>query len=172
MKVRLALPFLLVLCSACGERSADRSGRNGSTTPPYVREESEPSRLGEAVVPVPVGELGPRFAACGGRGATRDPVGAEPVPVRAAPFDEAEVIDRLPSGATFFICARTYDQRWSAIVYDSGGTASERCAVSAPAVRRGHYSGPCAAGWVANARVRLVSGEPHQLPPEAVAGGN
>lgn len=171
-----AIVITLLALTACGQSVPAGNVSGGSTTPHYEREQSEPSRLGVAVVPVPVGELGPRFAACGGRGASRDPAGAEPAPVRAAPFEEAEVIDRLPAGASFFICARSHDQRWSGIVYDEDGAASERCGVSAPATRRGHYSGPCAAGWVASARVRLVSGEPHQLPPaaasEPAAAGN
>ena len=89
------------------------------------------------------------------RGATRDRGPAAPVPVRAAPYDQAGEIDRLDQGAEFFICARTQDQRWFGIVYDQGGRASERCGVDGPVAARRDYLGPCAAGWVPSARVRL-----------------
>lgn len=165
MKVAFLLTLSLAL-AGCGQPAPSGNGSAGSTTPRYEREGNGNSTLDQATVPVRVGELGPSFAACAGRGATRDPAGAEPVPVRAAPFEEAAEIDRLPRGASFFICARTHDQRWSGIVYDEGGTASERCGVAAPIAQRRNYAGPCAAGWVPTARVRLVSGVPHQLPDQ------
>jgi hypothetical protein len=111
---------------------------------------------------VRVGELGPGFAACNARGTTRDRIAAE-VPVIAAPFEQARQVDGLTSGAEFFICSRTHDQRWFGIVYDEGGRATERCGVSAPVRARRDYSGPCAAGWVASSAVRLISGMPYQL---------
>lgn len=157
--------FLAVLALAgCGER-ADQNAQ-GSTTPPYVRAEPEDPMLADAVTPVRIGELGPNFAACNARGAVRERVGGGDVPVRAAPFEQAHAIDSLGPGAEFFICSRTHDQRWFGIVYDEGGTATERCGVSAPVGSRRPYQGPCAAGWVPSARVRLVSGVPHQLPAE------
>jgi hypothetical protein len=162
MKARAALLFALLALAGCGRSTP---AENDAAPPPAPRASEGGSTLGEAVVPVRIGEQGPSFAACGGRGASRDSAGAEPVPVRAAPFEEAAEIDRLPAGATFFICQRTFDQRWSAIVYDEGGAARERCGVSAPTPQRRNYAGPCAAGWVPSARVRLVSGVPHQLPP-------
>jgi hypothetical protein len=152
----------LGLLCGCGERAPDPNAQ-GSTTPPYVRAETN-SPLAAAVTPVRIGELGPNFAACNARGAVRERVGGE-VPVRAAPFEQAEQIDRLGGAAQFFICSRSHDQRWFGIVYDEGGEASDRCGVSAPLPRRGTYSGPCAAGWVPSARIRAVSGVPHQLPP-------
>ncbi|HST35547.1 MAG TPA: hypothetical protein VLK25_02810 [Allosphingosinicella sp.] len=163
MKVSAALLSATLVLAACGQPVPGGNGNDGSTTPAYVPAENEATTLNQAMVPVPVGEQGPSFAACGGRGATRDAAGAEPVPVRAAPYDAAAEIDRLPAGATFFICARTFDQRWSGIVYDEGGEASARCGVAGPIAERRNYAGPCAAGWVPTARVRLVSGEPHQL---------
>jgi hypothetical protein len=157
----LLLPLLL---AGCGERTPNQGGVEGSTTPPYVREESDPSLLGQLETPVRVGELGPNFAACIARGAARDRGRQAPVPVRAAPYEQAGEIDRLAADAEFFICARTQDQRWFGIVYDAGGQASARCGVDGPIAARRDYHGPCAAGWVASARVRLVSGVPHQLP--------
>lgn len=162
MKAQRAL-LLVLLTIACGERLPEQNGQ-GSTTPPYVRPESESTRLENMVQAVRIGELGPSFAACNARGTTRDRVGGGPVPVRPAPFEQEEAIDNLASGSEFFICSRTYDQRWFGIVYDEGGRAADRCGVSAPVASRRTYQGPCAAGWVPSARVRLVPGGAHQFP--------
>src|SRR5688500_3640073 len=153
-----------LLATGCGEPAVVDETSDGSTTPPYVRAESDPSLLANMVQPVRIGEHGPSFAACNARGAARDRSGAGPAPVRAAPYEQGEQIAALAPGAEFFICSRTNDQRWFGIVYDEGGQASERCAVSAPAASRGDYSGPCAAGWVPSSGVRLISGVPHAVP--------
>jgi len=152
----------LLLAPACGERVPRDQPGGGSTTPPIARAEDDPSVLGDVVQPVRIGELGPSFDACAARGATRER--AVPVPVRAAPFDRGEAIDRLGRGAEFFICSRSHDQRWFGIVYDEGGRATERCGVDRPSAQRRPYQGPCAAGWVSSALVALISGELHQLP--------
>ncbi len=165
----LSLPLALLLIGCGGERAPVPEGQ-GSSTPPYVRAEADDPLQGGAVTPVRIGELGPNFAACNARGATRERAGADHVPVRAAPFDPAEEIDRLPEGAQFFICSRSHDQRWFGIVYDSGGIAAERCGVSAPIGRRTNYEGPCAAGWVPSNLVRLISGVPHQLSAGDTSG--
>ena len=157
----LALPLLL---AGCGGERVPATEERGSSTPPHVRAEADDPLQGDAVTPVRIGELGPNFAACNARGTTRERTGADHVPVRAAPFDPAEEIDRLPAGAQFFICSRSHDQRWFGIVYDSGGIAAERCGVSAPIGRRTNYEGPCAAGWVPSNLVRLISGVAHQMP--------
>lgn len=166
MKVRATLIALIVL-AGCGDRLGRNETGGGSNTPPYVRAEEGPSGLGNASVPVRVGELGPGFAACNARGATRDRPAGATVPVRAAPFEQTREIDRLPAESEFFICARTHDQRWFGIVYPRTGQSAEACGVAAPAARRGPYEGACASGWVSSAQVRLVSGVPHQLTPEA-----
>ena len=165
MSAQRVLAFLpLLLLAACGDPAVVNESGQGSTTPPYVRQDSDPSLLGNMVQPVRIGELGPSFAACNARGSTRNRTSVAPIPVRAAPFAEAGEIDRLAAGAQFFICSRTNDQRWFGIVYDEGGQAAERCGVSEPAATRGNYSGPCAAGWVPSSAVRLVSGVPQALP--------
>ena len=163
---RVAILAFLGL-AGCGEPAVVDESAEGSTTPPYVRAESDPSLLANMVQPVGIGELGPNLAACNARGATRDRSGAGAIPVRAAPFEQGEQIASLAPGSEFFICTRTNDQRWFGIVYDEGGQASERCGVSAPVPARRIYQGPCAAGWVSSASVRLVSGVPHQLPVSA-----
>lgn len=156
------LLFSLSTIAGCGENVPSDASVQGSTTPAYERADSGPL-FNDAATPVRVGELGPGFAACNARGATRDRVTGESVPVRAAPFESAEQIDSLPRGGQFFICSRTHDQRWFGIVYDEGGQAAERCGVAQPVASRRPYSGPCAAGWVASPTVRLISGVPHQL---------
>lgn len=164
MKARAALFLVPILLAGCGEPGGNKAPVEGSTTPPYVREAGDPSLLNQLEQPVRVGELGASFDACTARGATRDRGPADPVPVRAAPYDRAGEIDRLAAGAEFFICSRSQDQRWFGIVYDEGGRASARCGVDGPIAARRDYLGPCAAGWVPSARVRLISGVPHQLP--------
>jgi hypothetical protein len=170
MKAQPGAILAVLLLAGCGEQVAQNEDGQGSTTPPYVRQESN-ALLSDTVTPVRIGELGPSFAACNARGATRDRAGGGPVPVRAAPFEQAAEIDRLAPGAQFFICSRTHDQRWFGIVYDEGGQAAERCGVSATVPAGRSYPGPCAAGWVPSARIRQVSGVPHQLPPEPPPSG-
>ena len=160
---RASILLLLLAMAGCGQPAGNETAQ-GSTTPPYVRPESDPSLLANMVQPVRIGELGPSFAACNARGAIRERGGAEPVPVRAAPYEQTQAIASLAPGDEFFICSRTNDQRWFGIVYDEGGRASDRCGVAAPVEERRIYRGPCAAGWVSSAAVRFVSGVPHQLP--------
>ena len=93
-----------LLVAACGEPAVVNETGHGSTTPPYVRAESDPSLLANMVQPVRIGEPGASFAACNARGATRDRVGTGPVPVRAAPYEQSEQIAVLEPGSQFFIC--------------------------------------------------------------------
>ena len=169
MKAQLGIARVLFALAGCGERLGRNESGGGSTTPPLVRADEDPSLLGNAAVPIRVGELGPGFAACGGRGATRDRPGAPSVPVRAAPYEANRQIDSLSAGAEFFICARTHDQHWFGIVYPRAGQSVEACGVGGPVAQRDDYDGPCGSGWVSSALVRLISGVPHQLPPSATA---
>ncbi|HEY5712430.1 MAG TPA: hypothetical protein VIT38_11095 [Allosphingosinicella sp.] len=149
--------FLFAL-AGCGEPATINRTAEGSTTPPYVRPTSDPSLLGETVTPVVIGSGGPSFDACNAAGTIRRrAAGSAPVPVRAAPYEAAARIDALAGDAHFFICSRSQDEAWFGIVYDEGGQASARCGVSAPVPERRDYQGPCAAGWVSSALVRLAS---------------
>ena len=135
----------------------------GSTTPRYDRPAQDNSTLPQAVTAVRIGELGPNFAACNAQGEVRERAADGPIPVRAAPYEQAQQKGQLPPGSTFFICSRSLDQRWLGVVYDASGRANRSCGVSAPVAARSDYSGPCDSGWVASAQVRLVSGV--QAPP-------
>ena len=123
-------------------------------------------------VPVRVGEMGPNFDACAGAGTTRHVDPGKTLPVRAAPFDDAEETGAIPAGRRFFICTRSHNQKWLAVVFDESGTLAERCGVSTPSTTRRAYDGPCRSGWVASPFVRLVAGDaPNQAPAEAAKGG-
>jgi hypothetical protein len=135
----------------------------GSTTPRYDRPVESKSNLDQAVVPVRIGELGRNFAACNAQGEVRERATNGAMPVRAAPYEQAQQKAQLPPGSTFFICSRSLDQRWFGVVYDSAGQASRGCGVSSPVGQRRDYEGPCDSGWVASAQVRLISGV--QTPP-------
>jgi hypothetical protein len=156
MRRQLALLLPLLLCAGCYDQPY--SNGFGSTTPPLVRPEQDNSTLGDAVVAVRVGELGPGFAGCNAQGEVRERVADGPIPVRAAPFEQARQKGQLPTGSTFFICSRSLDQRWMGVIYDTAGRANRSCGVSAPVSSRSDYRGPCESGWVASAQVRLVSG--------------
>jgi hypothetical protein len=122
--------------------------------------------------PVRVGEMGQNFDACSGAGTTRKVEGGKTLPVRAAPFDDAAETGAIPAGKRFFICSRSHNQKWLAVVYDESGTLAERCGVSTPSTTRRVYEGPCRSGWVASPFVRLVAGEaPNQAAAEGPAGG-
>jgi len=167
MKARLTFLSLLIL-AGCGEPAANNRAADGSTTPPYVRQTSDPSLLGETVTPVVIGAAGRSFAGCAASGAVRSRAAdAAPVPVRAAPYEAAAQIDSLGQGAHFFICSRSQDEAWLGIVYDEGGQAAERCGVSGPVPERRDYHGPCAAGWVSSALVRFASNVPREAPVAA-----
>ena len=90
----------------------------------------------------------------------------EAVPVRAAPFEQARETARMAASAQFFICTRSHDQRWFAIVWHEGEGASRTCGVSQPVSARRDYGGPCESGWIPSALVRLESGILHREPAQ------
>ncbi|HYW15332.1 MAG TPA: hypothetical protein VE891_04155 [Allosphingosinicella sp.] len=108
--------------------------------------------------PVRIGELGANFRACGAAGTSRNLKAGEALAVRSAPFENAGETGKVDSGARFFICTRSHDQKWFGIVFDEGGTLAERCGVSEPVTRRRDYDGPCRSGWVQSAFIKVVAG--------------
>jgi len=148
--------------TACGEPVRDDHFANQAARedPPVAA--AAPVQQKRAVR---VGELGPNFAACGGAGTTRHLKAGESLPVRAAPFESAAEAGGIPSGARFYVCARSIDQKWLGVVYDDSGALDDSCGVSTPTTKRRDYDGPCRSGWVASAFVRLVAGV--QQPPVA-----
>jgi len=147
---------LVALLGGCQKPEPGES--RGSTTPRYERAEGDSSALEQASRPVRIGEAGPSFAACNARATTRNRSAEEgqTLAVRAAPYEAAHETDRLPAGATFFICSRSLDQKWFGVVYDTGGTVTDRCGVSRPVPARRDYPGPCRSGWVSSAFVKLI----------------
>ena len=134
MKVRAALLLIAFCCSP-----AAASRRRAAMAAPARRRRATSGRRAA------IRRSARRRCRCGsaswgraspparGRGATRDPA---PAPSRCRCARRRST--RPPrstacrAGASFFICARSHDQRWFGIVYDEGGTASERCGVAAP----------------------------------------
>ncbi|SMF61581.1 hypothetical protein [Allosphingosinicella indica] len=155
--MRGLLLLLPLLAAGCQERS-DIDTSRGSTTPAYERVENAAIDEGGLETPVRVGESGPSFPACTARGTTRRLAEGQGLAVRAAPFEGAGQVAELPAGASFFVCTRSIDQRWLGVVFDDAGAASPACGVSRPVADRRAYDGPCRAGWVASASVRLTAG--------------
>ena len=159
-------PFAL---SGCGEPVRDDHYANDARTQAAPTPPRRPPAKQE--VPVRVGEMGPNFDACSGAGTTRHVEAGAVLPVRAAPFDDAAETGGIAAGQRFFVCTRSHNQKWLAVVYDDSGTLAERCGVSSPWTKRSNYAGPCRSGWVVSAFVRLVAGEaPNQVPAEAAKG--
>lgn len=149
-------PLLVVLLVAGCQKPPEPGDSRGSTTPRYERPREDSSPLEQALEPVRIGELGPNFPACETRGTTRGR-SAEALVVRAAPYQAAREVDRLPAGAQFFVCSRSLDQKWFGLVYDSSSATGEPCGVSRPVPSRRDYDGPCRSGWVASVSVRLAA---------------
>ncbi|HEX8644700.1 MAG TPA: hypothetical protein VF702_12390 [Allosphingosinicella sp.] len=161
-----ALPLLLAAIAVAGcDQAHEPPPSQGSTTPAYERAEVRP--LVPEELPVRIGELGPNFAACNAVGRFRERAVTEPVPVRAAPFEQARETARIAPGGQFFICTRSHDQRWFAIVWDAASGAGPSCGVSRPVSRGRDYAGPCKSGWIPSVLVRLESGIVEAGPSEA-----
>ena len=147
-------PFLLCLAlAACGDpaKITNRAAENEADSAAAV--------VTPGARAVRIGELGPNFRACSAAGTTRNLKAGEALPVRSAPFETASETGRVASGARLFICTRSLDQKWFGIVFDEGGALAERCGVSEPVTRRRDYDGPCNAGWVQSAFVKVIAGE-------------
>lgn len=137
-----------MMLAAC---NPDVEQNSGSGTMPIDRGGGD--RSNELVQPVVVGQFGPRFDACQATGLVRGVSGE--LPVRAAPFDQARQRDTLGNGDRVFVCNRSHDQSWLAIVYTENGEISDICGVSVPVASRREYDGPCLSGWVSSAFIQL-----------------
>lgn len=153
MRSHILLLSLLSL-AACGEPVDDNHFANDVDQP-----RAEPERTTPEVMAVRIGEGGSSFSACAAAGTTRhiDAATGGTMMVRAAPFDTADETGAIPAGGRFFICSRSIDQRWMGVVYDSSGQLSPGCGVSSPVATRRDYDGPCQAGWVPSAFVKLIA---------------
>jgi hypothetical protein len=160
-------PLLLLLALALASCGDPATIANRSAGEPEAAAAAD--TVTAAARPVRIGELGPNFQACGAAGTTRGLKAGEALPVRWAPFENAQESGSVPGGTRFFICTRSLDQKWFGIVYDEGGTLAERCGVAEPVTRRRDYDGPCGSGWVQSAFVKVIAGEPAPTLPSAEA---
>ncbi len=145
----LALCLPLIACSqsrGVGNDTGLFGTDNGTAMTPGMR-------------PVRVGEGGPTFNACAtaGQVVNLSPSGETSLPVRAAPFVEADEVVRLANGARVYICTRTIDQRWQGVVVPPADAPDTDCGVLAPVESPRGYAGPCKSGWVSSAFVRTIS---------------
>ncbi|HEY0311318.1 MAG TPA: hypothetical protein VGC56_02380 [Allosphingosinicella sp.] len=148
------LPLLAAfLLAACGQPVP--KGNGGAET-----SQALPDIVTPEPVAVAIGELGPTLEACPAAGTTSHVEAGGKLSVRAAPFDNAPETGAVASGARFFVCTRSLDQKWFGVVYDEAGTLAARCGVGEPVASRRSYSGPCKSGWVSSALVKLTAGDP------------
>jgi hypothetical protein len=165
--MRRGLFLLPVLLAGCGQSvPADGPSGNGQ-----AREERPADPTLPSAVPVRVGELGPSFAACPAAGTTRHLAAGTTLAVRAAPYENGAEAGAIAAGSRFFVCTRSMDQKWLGIVFHDSGGLDASCGVSSPLPRRRAYEGPCRAGWVSSASVRLIAGLDQPSPPNQVDAG-
>jgi len=143
----LGLCLLLFACSkpsGLAERAADKDVNTVAALSP-------------GLAPVRIGEGGPGFAACGTIGTiiNLSPTGEPYLPVRAAPFVEANEIARLANGARVIICTHSIDQKWQGVVFPPEQAPALDCGVSSPIARPRSYTGPCRSGWVSSYFIQL-----------------
>lgn len=145
----LAMALLLTACSREGAFSNDPSLYQSNT-----------AALTPGVQAVRVGEGGPAYPACASSGevVNLSPEGEAYLPLRAAPFAEAEEIARLGEGAKLFLCQRSLDQRWQGVVVPPADSPQADCGVTATLASARAYTGPCKSGWVLSGFVRPVAG--------------
>lgn len=175
-----ALSFALVLILAgCADPEPTQKRAPGGVAAGERLDAAQPS---PSARPVKIGEGGPRFAACQGRGRVGNLRGGA-LAVRDAPFDEAKQIGALTDDAHVFICTRSLDQQWLGVVVasDDGNkptaspelvestpeastepaaaepAASVDCGVTAPVRSKRAYAGPCLSGWVESTFVAVVA---------------
>lgn len=168
----LLLPLLLasLTMAGCADPEPTRQRAPGGQA---AGERLGPSDVSPTARPVTVGEGGPRFAACQGRGLVGGLRGGE-LAVREAPFDSAKQTGVLQDGAHVFVCTRSLDQQWLGVVIggvpprlvseEPAGQAPAQpaptiadCGVTTPARSKRAYTGPCPSGWVESTFVAAVA---------------
>ena len=145
----LALAFLLAACS--------RETNPGNNAEFY---QSNTATLTPGVQAVRVGEGGAAYPACTSTGVVVNvsPSGESYLPLRAAPFAEADEVARLSQGAPIFLCTRSLDQRWQGVVVPPDAAPGSDCGVTGPRAVAQAYAGPCRSGWVLSAFVKPSAG--------------
>lgn len=146
----LCLPLVLV-APGCSRRSPS------AEAPVAAAVDNGAATLSPGKLAVRIGDGGAGFAACGtsARVINLSPAGQAYLPVRAAPFAEADEVARLDNGARLYACTRSMDQQWQGVVIPPADAPDDDCGVSAPVAQERDYAGPCVSGWVASDFVRL-----------------
>ncbi|MBR0553609.1 hypothetical protein [Stakelama marina] len=148
--MRTLIPVLCLFLAACNNNVTPIAADNDQAV--VNNEAARPLSPGER--PVRIGESGPSFAACATRGMVVDLSDGETLPVRAAPFEEAEQKGSLASGQRLFVCTRSMNQRWLGVVVPAEGGPD--CGVTQRVDSPRAYAGACLSGWVSNSYVRLT----------------
>lgn len=146
--LRLA-PFLPLLLAACNFATVEDTVPTPDATATAVALVQPPRAIR-------IGEGGPGFPACQWHGTVVSP---DPnpggLPVRAAPFAEADEVARLADGAQVIVCTRTLDQRWLGVIMPPTADDEAACGARGRIDRPRDYAGPCPSGWLAANAVRL-----------------
>lgn len=145
----LGLCLLLAACSRGSGMGNDSDLYDTNTT-----------ALSPGVQPVQTGEGGSAFPACAGTGevVNLSPAGEAYLPLRAAPFAEADEVARLGTGRRVFLCSHSLDQRWQGVVVAPAETPSADCGVTGPLAAPRPYAGRCKSGWALSSFLRPVAG--------------
>ncbi len=148
----MLLPVLLLApaLSDCRQRDVPGNESSADNAP-------GPVAMTPGTRAVTIGEGGAGLSACVARGKVINlsPAGQPYLPVRAAPFAEAQEIARLDNGATMFVCTRSMDQGWRGVIIPPADQPDTDCGVRAPVAVARAYAGPCRSGWVPAAFVQL-----------------
>ncbi len=166
----LALVIIPLLLAGCAEPERTQQRAPGGEA---AGERLGPAQGSPTARPVLIGEGGPRFAACQGRGLVGGLRGGE-LAVRDAPFDGAKQVGAVADGTNLFICTRSLDQQWLGVVVGAAGRVAPAdpasagdtgtalqpatdCGVTSPVRSKRNYDGPCLSGWVESPYVAAVA---------------
>lgn len=149
----LGLALLASACSNMTERPTEEP--DNATAAAADKSVEDPTREREIAQPIRVGDNGPRFPACSSTGQVSGVDQDDPLEVRSAPFERAQVTGTLTNGQKLFICMNSLDRKWFGVVYAGEGLALSECGVASPIRVAGEYGGPCDSGWVSSAFIRL-----------------